>query len=90
MAEIQPSNALCALYADRITVFVSVLNDTTLSVEWSTPDSIIQQDLTFYFVSVISECYTNVLHTPKQKFTIPFNGTLQIDVNYLGTYVLLH
>lgn len=80
-------NQPCCSPIDPIPATVDVLNDTALTLRWSTPGSITQQGLTSYYASVVSECFTGEVKGRPLNFTIPTSSILEITVNRLGTVI---
>ena len=76
------------IFTDQVPASVSVVNDTTISLQWRTPTLIEQQNLTAYQVSVESECFNDIQEGQLQNFNILANSSLHITVGSLGKFII--
>ena len=60
------------------------LNDTAITLQWTTPESVIRQQVNSYNIGVTSECYTNEFKRSQTFNIVTSNRNIHKSIYNLG------
>ena len=72
-----------SLFADSVVVNTAVVNSSQIRLSWITPQSLIDQGLSQYQITVTSQCSTGEVSAP-QRFTVTPSDPSSLTISGLG------